>query len=187
MTETAEPVAPAPTRRRWPLAAGAVALVAVVTALALTARSDPAPMVRPGEGRRAPTFSAPDVRDPGVTVSLTDFAGKPVVLNWWASWCVPCEREMPAFQAAHEKLGDRVAFVGVNHQDSRRLAVELAEKTGVRYPSAYDPDGKVGQAYGLFGMPTTVFVSADGRIVGTHTGELRRAELEDRIKELFFS
>ena len=138
-----------------------------------------------GNGRVAPTFRVPDVRDPSGTVSLADFRGRPVVLNFWASWCVPCRREMPDFQSVHRLLGDRVAFVGMNHQDGRRPARELLSETKVTYPSGYDPDGDVARAYRLLGMPTTIFISADGRIVGTRTGELRRSELEESIRTLF--
>lgn len=69
---------------------------------------------------------------------------------------------MPGFQAVYEKVGDRVAFVGVNHQDNREGALKLLADTGVRYSSGFDPDGNVAASYGLFGMPTTLFISDQG-------------------------
>ena len=108
-----------------------------------------------------------------------------MVLNFWASWCAPCLREMPAFEAVHQRVKDRIAFVGMNHRDARRRAVELLASTGVSYPSGFDPEGHVANSYRLFGMPSTVFVASDGRILATHVGELSRARLEASLEELF--
>lgn len=138
-----------------------------------------------GAGGRAPGFTLDRVDDPGVTVSLKDFARRPLVLNFWASWCVPCRKEMPAFQAASERLAGRVAFVGINHQDSRAGATELLRDTGVRYPTGYDPGGEVAAAYGLFGMPTTVFVSPSGRILERRVGEISPEELDRALARHF--
>jgi cytochrome c biogenesis protein CcmG/thiol:disulfide interchange protein DsbE len=119
------------------------------------------------------------------TVSLASFRGRPVVVNFFASWCVPCRKEMPAFQAVSERLGDRVAFLGVDHQDDRKGGLALLQDTGVRYPAGYDPDGKVAQAFGLFGMPTTLFVGPDGTLLETHTGELTEKQLLEAIERHF--
>jgi cytochrome c biogenesis protein CcmG/thiol:disulfide interchange protein DsbE len=176
-----------PRGRRWrrPALIGAVALVAVVVVVAVGARpSDRTSYVSGGE-RRAPTFAVPDLRDQEKTVRLADAAGRPVVLNFWASWCVPCRKEMPAFQAVHREVGDRVTFIGINHQDSRDDALDLLRETGVTYRAGFDPQGRVAQGYGLYGMPTTIFISPDGRIVGRRVGEVSRRELEDTIAELF--
>ena len=172
------------TRRRL-LVAG---LGAVIGALAVGAAVSYEPgdgaLVRAGDPRPARSFEVPDLRDPAATIALRDFAGRPVILNFWASWCVPCRREMPAFQAVHQRLGDRVAFVGLNHQDNREAALDLLDKTGVTYPSGFDPRGKVATAYDLIGMPTTVLITADGRVFGKRTGEMKRDELEAAIRDL---
>ena len=120
-------------------------------------------------------------------VSLSQFRGRPVVLNFWASWCVPCRREMPAFEAAHRRLGSRVVFLGVNHQDALRAALKFLTETGVTYPSGYDPDGGVARKYGLFGLPTTIFVSPDGKVVARRTGETTADELQRKIAGLLAS
>jgi thiol:disulfide interchange protein len=91
---------------------------------------------------------------------------------------------MPAFEAVHQQVGERVALVGINHQDSRDDALALLAETGASYPSGFDPQGDVARAYRLFGMPTTIFITADGRIAGQHTGELSRADLEEAIRDL---
>ena len=137
-----------------------------------------------GEQRPAPVFSLPEVRDASARVELERLRGRPVVMNFWASWCVPCRKEMPHLQAAHQRFGDRVSFVGVNHQDGRTPARDLLGQTGVTYPSGSDPEGKVASDYGLRGMPSTVFISAGGQIVASRTGELSRSELEDMIQNL---
>lgn len=173
-------------RRRWPW------VVLLTTASAVTAASVAA---WPGASEElaltvsldgpAPGFDLENVRLGEPTVSLVDADGKPVVVNVWASWCPPCRREMPALAAAHRRFGDRVAFLGVNHQDTRDLAVELLDETGVIYPSGYDPEGSVALDYGLFGMPTTIFISADGELLERRTGEMTLLELESTIGRLF--
>jgi len=115
-------------------------------------------------------------------VQLSDFSGKPVVLNFWASWCAPCVKEMPLLERTHKALGDDVRFVGVDGNDSRRLAVELMAKTGVTYRSGYDPDDAVFRRYRLRGRPTTVFIDAAGRIKGIHAGELKAGDLTDLLR-----
>ena len=138
-------------------------------------------------GRSAPAFSLPSLADENVTIALADFSGMPVVVNFWASWCVPCRREMPALEALHQEFAGRVAFVGVNHQDQRDEALALLAETGISYPSVHDPKGDVALDYELFGMPTTVFVTADGRIAGRHTGELTEADLRDALEALILT
>lgn len=137
------------------------------------------------EPREAPPFSLPSVRDETETVALADFAGQPVVLNFWASWCVPCKKEMPALQRVSEATKGQVAFVGINHQDGRGGANELLDATGVGYPSGFDPGGRVAERYRLFGMPSTFFIDADGRILAEHTGELTEDDLIERLNDLF--
>lgn len=183
-TATAAPHAPAPRRRRWRLAAAAVVVALAVGAALTWAPTDNGTSLDLDSDTRAPTFSVPDLHDPERAIELADFEGRPVVLNFWATWCVPCRRELPAFQDAFERYGDQVAFLGMNHQDGRDGALELLAETGVQYPSGYDPQGKVAEAYGLFGMPTTVFITPDGRIAAMRTGEMSRGELGEALEEL---
>ena len=133
--------------------------------------------------RSAPGFELSGLADPEQVVSLTRADG-PVLMNVWASWCVPCRREMPVLQAAHEEYGDRVRFIGVNHQDQRGAALEFLRETGVTYSSGFDPQGSTARAYGAFGLPTTYFITASGRIVATKTGEMTGAELSSELDRL---
>lgn len=122
----------------------------------------------------------------GGTASFADYRGTPLVVNFWASWCPPCVAEMrDAFQPLHQRLGDQVAFLGINLQDTRAAAKRTLNQTGVTYDLAVDPEGELFSALGGFGMPTTVFVSADGRVLDTHTGAITEERLQTRIDELF--
>jgi len=177
-----------PTRAWWrgPVALGALALIVVVAVVvAVQYQPDNSPVRRSTDAPAAPHFSVPDLRDQAATVELRKLRGRPVVLNFWASWCVPCRKEMPAFEAVHGKVGDKVAFVGMNNQDTRGDALALLSETGVSYPSGFDPKGRVAEAYGLRGMPTTVFISADGRILASHAGEMSELQLAAAIRDLF--
>ena len=135
-------------------------------------------------GRAAPTTSY-ETFD-GTEASVADYAGTPMVVNFFASWCVPCVREMPDFEEVHQALGDQVAFVGINMQDSVIKGEELVEDTGVTYDIGRDPDGSLLASFGGVAMPTTVLVDADGTIVrvlsgGTTAEELRAAIDEDLL------
>ncbi len=189
METVADPPPPvAPTRRRWKVwvAVGVASAVLGVLALVLAnAGSDTAPSTSTSGGDPAPTFRLPDLRHQSEEVSLEQFRGRPVVLNFWASWCVPCRKEMPGLQEVSEEVHDRIAFVGVNHQDTRGEALKFLEETGVRFPAGYDPEGKTAIDFGLYGMPTTIFVSPDGRILERHRGEISKSELKRNIELLF--
>lgn len=175
----------APRRRsRWWWVVVAAGVAAAVAAALTWSPGERTTEVDLESTARAPTFAVPDLGNPDRTIELAEINDRPVVLNFWASWCAPCRREMPAFQSMYEQYGGEVAFLGMNNQDSRRLALELLEQTGARYPSGYDPNGKIAKAYDLLGMPTTVFITADGRIAATRTGEMTRRELEQAITAL---
>lgn len=134
---------------------------------------------------RAAAFDLENVHAGQARVALADYRGRPVVVNFFASWCVPCRSEMPTFARVAGDFDGQVVFLGVDHQDSRGPALALLQETGVTYPTGYDPDGAVAREYGLFGMPSTVFVSADGDVVATRTGEMSETELRDALRDLF--
>lgn len=121
----------------------------------------------------------------GGELTLGDYEGRPLVVNFWASWCPPCASEMPDFQRVHESLGKKVAFVGVNLRDDKDLAEALAESTGVTYRLVEDPDGRLFQAFNGAGMPTTVFIDAGGNVVDVVAGLMTEAELRERIESAF--
>ncbi|HMK09965.1 MAG TPA: TlpA disulfide reductase family protein, partial [Acidimicrobiales bacterium] len=98
----------------------------------------------------------------GTKATFTDYRGTPLVVNFFASWCAPCVREMPDLQKVHSALGDKVAFLGMNNQDRASDGEAIAKQAGVTYDLARDPNGDFLSAFGGIVMPTTVFISADG-------------------------
>jgi cytochrome c biogenesis protein CcmG/thiol:disulfide interchange protein DsbE len=120
----------------------------------------------------------------GGTTAFADYAGKPLVVNFWASWCPACVNELPEFQAVHDQVGDEVTFVGFANADRRADAVALADEVGLTYTLADDPDGSLFRSLELIAMPTTVFISADGEIEEVFAGQLTEAALIERVDRL---
>lgn len=121
----------------------------------------------------------------GSAVNVGDLLdGRPLVVNLWFSTCQPCRREMPAFQAAHDRFGDRVRVIGVNVQDSSETAASFALDLGVGYEILRDPDGNLTTAAGVATFPMTFFVSADGIIVSQFAGEMSSNDIETGIAEV---
>ena len=133
-------------------------------------------------GRKLPDLELATLN--GATVNLTDWVGTPLVVNFWASWCPPCLREMPEFEQVAQARAGEVTFVGLNLRENAETAQRLADETGVTYDLALDTDGAASRAFGVINMPTTVFVAADGTIVNVHTGALDAAGLNSRIDTL---
>jgi thiol-disulfide isomerase/thioredoxin len=122
-------------------------------------------------------------RHDGGVLQLGESDGRPMVINFFASWCAPCVAEMPRFEEVHEDLGDEVRFLGVASTDERPSELELIESTGVTYETVRDPLGDVMAALGVLGLPATIFVDGDGRIADYHIGELDGDELRTLIDE----
>jgi peroxiredoxin len=138
------------------------------------------------DGRVAPPFKLPSLEGSGM-IDLRDFAGKVVVLNFWASWCAPCRVEAPHLQAGWQAYRLReVQFLGVDHQDQRAAALGFQQQYRITYPSVFDPAGKLAARYGLLGIPTTLIIGRDGRIayrfLGKVDGPTLRAALEDVLE-----
>ena len=131
----------------------------------------------------APDFTVTDAD--GNEVKLSDFRGKGVVLNFWASWCGPCKMEMPHFQAAYEQYGDELHFLMVNMStafgDSRDNAAAVLEEGGYTFPVYYDTLTECAYSYGVTGIPMTFFIDQEGRIVSGKTGMISAADLDRRI------
>lgn len=158
---------------------GAVALEPPRLDLATTG---PAP-VGIEEGQVAPDFefSAFD----GRRLRLSDFRGRPLVLNFWASWCAPCRAEMPLLEAALRSHADAgLAVIGVNNGERYETASRFLERLDVSLTAyAYDPDGAVVRRYGILGMPTTFFIDRDGVITAVITGALTQTLLDKAVAE----
>jgi thiol-disulfide isomerase/thioredoxin len=124
----------------------------------------------------------------GDTATLASYQGRPLVVNFWASWCPSCVAEMSAaFLPAQVALGGDVDFLGMNIADERTKALELVEETGVLFDLAEDPNGELYTELGGLGMPFTVFVSAAGDILDVHNGPLTEGQLVDKINEVLLS
>lgn len=141
--------------------------------------------VRPAElGGPAPPLAGPSLAEPDERIRLADLRGTPVVLNFWASWCDPCREEAPAFARVARETAGRVRFLGVNVLDGREAALDYVERFGIPYPSIPDASGSVADDYEVQGVPETVFIDADGALVGKHIGAFTDGGLEELVREL---
>jgi len=142
----------------------------------------------PLDGRVAPGARAPlpartlEGFGAGAPVDLAAYRGRPLVVNFWATWCAPCVDEMPAFQQVFAEVGAEVAFLGIDVADGPRRAEPFAAELGITYDLARDPDRSFAQEVGVFGMPTTLFVDAQGTIVHRSTGGLTGGALREALR-----
>ena len=131
----------------------------------------------------APNFTVYDLE--GNEVNLTDFFGKPIIVNFWASWCGPCKMEMPDFNEAYETYKDEIEFLMVNMTDGSRETVEKASsfitESGYTFPVYYDTDYSAAITYSVSSLPTSYFLNADGELVTYARGAINAATLEKGI------
>ena len=147
----------------------------------------------PVEGETIPSQTVPQNLAPDVTVTdgdgkefrLSDFRGKGVVLNFWASWCGPCKSEMPHFQQAYEVYGEDLHFLMVNMStafgDSQADAEALLTENVYTFPVYYDTKTECAYSYGVTGIPMTFFIDKDGNLVSGVSGMISQADLDRRI------
>ena len=134
----------------------------------------------------APNFTVYDAE--GNAVSLSDFVGKPVVVNFWASWCGPCKMEMPDFDEKYKELGEEVQFLMVNMTDGSQETVEKAKKfvedSGYTFPVYYDTDLDAAYKYGVNSIPATYFIDAEGHAIARGQGAIDAETLQYGIDML---
>ncbi len=121
----------------------------------------------------------------GNSYDLADYFGKPIVLNFWASWCGPCKMEMPDFEEKYKVLGDEVQFLMVNmttsYRESFENATDYVAQQGFTFPVMYDTDGTVMATYGVTSFPTTYFLDQDGNLVAYASGAIDAELLQQGI------
>ena len=135
----------------------------------------------------APDFTVYDLE--GNPVHLLSYLGKPIVLNFWASWCGPCKMEMPDFQKAFEELDGQVQFLMVNMTDGSRETVETAmdfiESQGYTFPVLFDSDMDAAITYNAYSLPTTYFISAEGQVIARASGAISAELLQKGIDMIY--
>jgi cytochrome c biogenesis protein CcmG/thiol:disulfide interchange protein DsbE len=165
---------------RTVLIVGIVIAAAVILVLYLALGTDPQAIRSPLVGKPAPEFA---LREAGAsrTLDLRSLRGKPVVINFWATWCGPCYLEHPVLVENARALGSQVQFVGVVFDDSEDKILKFLRENGTSYPTLLDERGKTAIAYGVGGVPETFFVDASGKIVTKHTGPMSTADLQQKL------
>ena len=176
------PHAPARLPRAW-YAAAAIAPLLLLAGwgLILLARPAAASIARIGEP--APAFVLADLD--GNPLRLDDLRGRPVIVNFWASWCGPCVEEFPLLlnaSAAHR--GDGLAVIGIVFRDRSEAARAFMARMGATWPAAMDPGEAVATRYGIIGPPQTFFIDRNGLVVGRQIGQLSAADLERGLSQI---
>lgn len=175
-------------RARLVLQAAAVAVVALLLVLlALELVEDEkalglAKAVDAGEQPAAPALELPSL-DGGEPISLASFKGKAVIVNFWASWCIPCKEETPMLQRAWERHRDGdLVVLGVNAQDFKKDARRFVDRYGLTYPIVHDASGSSLGRWGLTGFPETWWMGRDGKLVAYKQGPFTAEELDRNIE-----
>lgn len=159
-------------------------LVALVVVLALSFRRDPRDIRTGTVGRPAPAFDV-EALDGNGRVRLADHAGKVVVVNFFASWCIPCKEEFVALARTWERYRKAdVVIIGILYQDDRTAGLDFQRRLGGTWPTAFDEDGRVALSFGVFGIPETFFIGPDGVIRGRHIGQIDEGTLRAGIESL---
>ena len=129
----------------------------------------------------APAFSLPLLSQSGQQVSLSDYAGRPLIVNFFASWCEPCQQETPLLARFYRAEHGRVAIVGLDENDGAGNAMSFTHREGVGYPVGFDPHAIAASAYGVAALPQTFFLDARHRIVDRVFGAVTQATIDHGI------
>ncbi|AKU89819.1 TlpA family protein disulfide reductase [Vulgatibacter incomptus] len=163
------------------LLAGLVIVAPILVLFAVSFGRDPHAVHSPLVGREAPPFALASVDD-GSPISLESLRGQPVVLNFWATWCLPCQQEHGVLYQGSRIFGDKVRFVGVVYEDEKPKIEEFLNRFGSGYPALLDEGGKIAIAYGVTGVPETFFIDASGNVVSKYNGPLSPDLLRTHVR-----
>jgi len=168
---------------RTVLVIGTIITAALIALLFLGLGRDPKHIASPLIGKPAPAFTLKRAGS-GEAIDLASLRGKPVVLNFWATWCAPCWEEHPVLNETSRAFGDRVQFLGVVFQDQESKILGFLEQRGAAYPTVVDNRGKTAIAYGIGGVPETFILDANGTIVVKHDGPITAGQLQSYLAEV---
>jgi cytochrome c biogenesis protein CcmG/thiol:disulfide interchange protein DsbE len=148
-----------------------------------TSASGGSPASDAGAGDQvAPGFTLPALGQAGQHVSLSQYAGKPVIVNFWASWCEPCQKETPLLASWYKQQQGRVVLLGLDENDTTANALKFARAKEVSYPIGFDPQVTTALAYNVDGLPQTFFLNAQHRIVDHVLGAVTAAQLAKGLR-----
>lgn len=134
-------------------------------------------------GARAPSFELRDTD--GALVRLSDFQGRPVIVNFWGSGCPPCVEEFPLLlRAESDHAAEGLAVIGIVFRDSQTAARDFMERMGADWPALMDPEERVARQYEIFGVPETFFIDRSGTIIARQIGQLRHSDLERHLAKI---
>jgi cytochrome c biogenesis protein CcmG/thiol:disulfide interchange protein DsbE len=167
---------------RTVLIVGAVLAAALISVLFLGLGKDPAEIHSPLIGKPAPAFALREIGT-GRTIDIAALKGKPLVINFWATWCGPCWEEHPILVANAKAMQPDVQFLGVVFQDSEEKIQNFLTQRGTAYPTVVDDRGKTAIAYGVGGVPETYFLNASGTIVAKHNGPIDSDTLREYVNK----
>lgn len=163
---------------------GAILAAALIGVLFVGLGKNPSEIRSPLIGKPAPTFALREVGT-GRTIDLAELKGKPVVLNFWATWCNPCWEEHPVLVANARRLEPQVQFLGVVFQDTEEKILSFLQQRGSGYPTVVDDKGKTAIAYGIGGVPETYFLDKNGVIVAKFNGPMTTDDLQENLRKVF--